>query len=257
MLGDQQPDTPDEPLLIEPISGWRSWRVENGQLTSPDQGTQWQAGALSWDGECRCGRADDCWCGINAFAEREQLADSRYIDHMVIGRVELTGRVRGYELGWRAEHARVVEIWAATAEDECTTRQVASSNGAAYMGVVDRDFIDWSVLERQHEGRNRRASQLQRAGFGIVVLAGILTAVATRSQSTPWWPVAIAALLALAMYAQLASIRALGAWENWYISRHHLPHIGAKRIQLIYSTVAVSVLIGTFAPLLIVIAAVA
>jgi hypothetical protein len=60
-----------------------------------------------------------CQCGINAFRTSHLLAERGYLDFdnrerpiHAVGRVELTGRVREYERGYRAERAQIIEVWA-------------------------------------------------------------------------------------------------------------------------------------------------
>jgi hypothetical protein len=80
----------------------------------------------------------ECLCGINAFASRELLAASSYVmapGALAAGTVELTGEVRAYELGWRAERARASELWTLWPEDEAHVRSICARVGADYMGV--------------------------------------------------------------------------------------------------------------------------
>lgn len=51
MLG----DTTDAQLLAEPIIGWRAWQLDcHGTFRSPDMGTAWPGGQLTWDKVCAC-----------------------------------------------------------------------------------------------------------------------------------------------------------------------------------------------------------
>jgi hypothetical protein len=158
MLGDLQ--IPD---AIEPAVGWRGWYAVGGTLMSPTRYTPWNKGHLSWDGICRCREGElmtmhdelametseaarlareavenmllDCNCGINAFRDREQLAESGYPHWChVVGEVELHGQVRVYEKGYRAEHARASRIWATKLRHVPRARRAAKEAGIEYAG---------------------------------------------------------------------------------------------------------------------------
>lgn len=125
MLGSHE----EAQLIIEPVIGWRGWNVVDGVFISPDQQTPWPGAAISWDRICRCAPSQDkpasksnalslidympCHCGINAYSSPQLLAASRYATVCdAIGQVELQGRVEVFEHGFRAEHARIIKVWA-------------------------------------------------------------------------------------------------------------------------------------------------
>jgi hypothetical protein len=119
------------------VIGWRGWSIKReGQavlLASPDRHALWPAGASLAAERCHyCDPMheshrpvwphdpDACLCGINAFASREQLGRSAWAFKRVIGEVELTGQVRGFDAGWRASHARPRRLWARASKADCT-----------------------------------------------------------------------------------------------------------------------------------------
>lgn len=88
------------------------------------------------------GNPDECHCGINAFATAQQMLGSTHMMHTsnhVLGQVELSGTVRKYEAGWRAERGRVVRIWSGTHSDvnEYLVRAAAQVASVEYMGSID------------------------------------------------------------------------------------------------------------------------
>lgn len=79
-----------------------------------------------------------CHCGINAFVDPQTLTSTSYTgDHEVqaLGQVQLSGEVRGYERGWRAQAGRAAALWATSAEHEQAVRAAAVQVGAAYEGI--------------------------------------------------------------------------------------------------------------------------
>lgn len=113
------------PDYIEPIVGWRAWRVARDRgglvLLSGVYDVRWEPGRET-SASCQAGGAHAapgrrCRCGI--YAVREPAAavryligrDEREVVHRVIGQVALWGRVIEGELGWRAEQAYPVRIW--------------------------------------------------------------------------------------------------------------------------------------------------
>jgi hypothetical protein len=196
MLGDHQQSLE---VSTQPVIGWRFWRLVEGQLVSPDQGTPWpQDGRLVWDGACRCcmgpsywksrpgaartisldemwerwhmgwlskalvgppetavqpgGLPQNCYCGINSYKSRELAirsahANRRPIPCPVMGQVELTGVVRVYENGWRAEQARVVALELhqhATSDMHDQVRKIAKACGAR----IDGTFVPLPAIPK-------------------------------------------------------------------------------------------------------------
>ena len=112
----------EPPDLIEPIVGFRSWRIFRsgqtaGQLSSPSFPVIWSTPTLS--AECHRLRtaedllreqhsapAPDCGCGIGAY--HAPTAEFSKVDYRgVSGIVTVWGRIEVDSEGMRAEHARV------------------------------------------------------------------------------------------------------------------------------------------------------
>ncbi len=103
------------PDLIEPIVGFRHWRLVDGALSSMFSMTAWEGAQMT----ARCTNGDhdpaqtpspECVCGIYAYYEpcpRTALAMTR---GLVGGAVVLWGRVEAHATGVRAEHARIVAL---------------------------------------------------------------------------------------------------------------------------------------------------
>lgn len=158
MLGEPQ----DSELVIEPIVGWRYWDVSHGEFVSPQMGTGWRRGSLTWDGECGCGwgqkvsaarRVSEftlrrvllrqppqvaCHCGVNAFDTAERaINDSMLLEFPAVGQVELTGEVTQLEKGWRGQNARIVRVWSCDPLSDMNLRAACYLSGVQYMGPVN------------------------------------------------------------------------------------------------------------------------
>jgi len=106
--------TPPAPDLIDPIVGYRQWRLARNTLVSLFNDTSWQRHQLS----ARCDGGDHhpecvpdhlCSCGIYAYYDPCPRTASATRD-LVAGAVILWGRVELHATGLRAEHARVVAL---------------------------------------------------------------------------------------------------------------------------------------------------
>jgi hypothetical protein len=106
------------PDLIEPIVGYRAWRVRDGKLMGVHYPVPWQPGEpLS----ATCGSRRDhaapgegCTCGIHATRDEEGLR-LNYLFGMpaVYGSVKLWGKVVVHERGYRAEFGYPRELYVA------------------------------------------------------------------------------------------------------------------------------------------------
>jgi hypothetical protein len=104
-----------------------------------------------------------CHCGINAFATRRLMIESRYLPRsctagriQAFGEVALSGVVRKYEIGYRAELARVVRVWSLSpyAPEADQVRKAAEAAGAQYMGWLDAGA--WRRQVRRERWREYR-----------------------------------------------------------------------------------------------------
>jgi hypothetical protein len=96
------------PDLIEPLVGFRNWRIIDGALTSPYSGAEWHEPLMC----ARCLVHDhaapdpECDCGVSAYHQpdmRFSTVDFRGVS----GIVTLWGRVEVHPDRMRAEYARV------------------------------------------------------------------------------------------------------------------------------------------------------
>lgn len=121
-------------LYLEPIRGWRVWKVGNGRLYSTVFGTLWPERARL---EARCGLGGRsspgglrgvheapsraCDCGIYALKSRADALflarRTRSAGPVAIGRVSLWGRVVETERGYRAQYAYIYDLTVLGATD--------------------------------------------------------------------------------------------------------------------------------------------
>ena len=103
------------PDLIEPIVGFRHWRLVDGTLRSMFGMTPWSTSEMT--ARCPSGDHDpaetpyrDCRCGIYAQYEPCPRTASAMTHDLVGGAVVVWGRVEAHATGMRAEHARMVAL---------------------------------------------------------------------------------------------------------------------------------------------------
>lgn len=103
------------PDLIEPIIGFRHWRLVDGALTSMFSTTPWAASEMT--ARCPVGQHDPvetpspgCTCGIYAYYDPCPRTASANTRDLVGGAVVVWGRVEAHATGVRAEHVRIVGL---------------------------------------------------------------------------------------------------------------------------------------------------
>ena len=109
------------PDLIEPVVGFRAWRIANGKLLSPYVPCRWEGRLLhadcfdanrallhheGWLTEPHRSPDPDCQCGIYAY-HRPGLRTYFGEHYWCEGVISAWGRMVVHADGWRAEHARV------------------------------------------------------------------------------------------------------------------------------------------------------
>lgn len=107
-----------EPIRTEPIRAWRIWRLsEQGELESPIYGDRWPPGqAFTADCPNHPLPAPSCGCGVYAVTSRERAlewaewARASLPYRVVLGTVNLWGRVLPHLTGYRAERAYPYEL---------------------------------------------------------------------------------------------------------------------------------------------------
>lgn len=103
------------PDLIDPIVGFRQWRLVDDTLTSMFSPTRWphvQLNAVCNNGAHDPGAipAHECTCGIYAYYDQCPRTASAVTRDLIAGAVILWGSVELHGTGMRAEHARVVGL---------------------------------------------------------------------------------------------------------------------------------------------------
>jgi DNA invertase Pin-like site-specific DNA recombinase len=103
------------PDLIEPIIGFRHWRLVDGALRSMFSTTPWAASEMI--ARCPLGDHDPaetpargCSCGIYAYYDPCPRTASVMTRDLVGGAVVVWGRVEVHATGVRAEHSRIVAL---------------------------------------------------------------------------------------------------------------------------------------------------
>ena len=111
------------PDYADPLIGWRVWCVvrttEGLRLASVIHEQTWEPGlpAVAACAERHAAPLEACTCGIHAAREPAPALpylrgrDEPETVARVLGRVALWGTVVEHEHGWRASHARPLELW--------------------------------------------------------------------------------------------------------------------------------------------------
>jgi hypothetical protein len=103
------------PDLIDPIIGYRQWRLVGGALTSLFNDTRWEHPQIS----ARCDSREHhpevvpdhgCSCGIYAYYDPCPRTASAATRDLVGGAVIMWGRVELHGTGLRAENAQIVAL---------------------------------------------------------------------------------------------------------------------------------------------------
>jgi len=105
------------PDLIEPIVGWRGWRLHGDMLMGMHFPVIWEPEKPLIADSSYCGinheiPGENCMCGIHATKDREGLR-LNYLMGLpdIYGTVSLWGRVAIHSRGYRAEFAYPKELW--------------------------------------------------------------------------------------------------------------------------------------------------
>jgi hypothetical protein len=176
------------PDLIEPVVGFRDWRVVDGQLASRHLPMMWTDGtahaecyptggyefASELDPEPHAAPGATCSCGIYAW-HRPQGEFSIIDVRGVSGIVTLWGTLQAYAEGMRAEYARIEALgvysrW--TAGKKTVVAGIAAKLGADLvdldaLGAAAREYgtplPDGLVPQEDGEGPRRRFRLSRRA----------------------------------------------------------------------------------------------
>jgi hypothetical protein len=107
--------TPAAPDLIDPIVGYRQWRLVGDSLASLFNNTRWQRVQLTahcdgGDHHPECVPHHLCSCGIYAYYDPCPRTASAVTRDLVAGAVVLWGHVELHGTGLRAEYAQIVAL---------------------------------------------------------------------------------------------------------------------------------------------------
>ena len=148
-------DLQGAPDLVEPVLGFRAWRIANGRLLSPYVPCRWAGRVLhaechdanrsllhgkGWLAEPHASPHPDCQCGIYAYHHpglRTYFGEHYWCE----GVITAWGRVVVHADGWRAEHARVEALTLVEPDDERLAAVVGRIAGELGVPVVDADEL--------------------------------------------------------------------------------------------------------------------
>jgi hypothetical protein len=155
----EAPDVPmlAAPDLIEPVIGFRQWRLRDDRLCSPFRDEPWDDVELH--AGCDHGHAAaeipaaGCGCGVYAFYDQPPRSASPAPD-LVAGAVVLWGALQLHGGGMRASHARIVGLALPPTHGRKRRRLLAA---AAYLEVPAVPFRQLRALAARH-GRELPAS---------------------------------------------------------------------------------------------------
>jgi hypothetical protein len=136
---------PAAPDFVDPIVGFRQWRLADGRLRSLYSGIPWHGPEMR--ASCIWGHHDQdnspanaCSCGIYAYYEPCPRTASACTRDFVAGAVVVWGRIELHVKGMRAQYARVValELPVSRKRKRVEVRQAARSLGVSV--VAHRDL---------------------------------------------------------------------------------------------------------------------
>jgi hypothetical protein len=149
------PFTFEAPDLIEPLTGFRCWRVVGGRLRSPYLPVFWDEPLLPAQCHRQATAANDvlpphhppsalCGCGIHAY--HEPNLDFPTVDYRgVTGIVTLRGKVAVEGEGMRAELARVEALGFYSRWSRRQKRDVTAIAGQLQVDLVDLEDLPSAV----------------------------------------------------------------------------------------------------------------
>lgn len=149
------------PDVVEPLTAYRGFELDDGFLESVSFGVQWPLDEpLHAVCEAGCDCCDDsnphhtapnpdCVCGIYAYKSIEAMKVYYGMSVGVIARVELWGQVMPHEHGYRAEYARVVELFTWGGSRKNTIEWIASR----YEVPTSELVVDQEEVDRIREAR--------------------------------------------------------------------------------------------------------
>jgi hypothetical protein len=114
-MSPHEPEPMQAPDLVEPVIGYRQWRLADMGLQSIACDEVWREPTL--DARCRVGGhpqetapASGCSCGVHAWYEPCPRTASAPTRDYVAGAVVLWGAIELHVTGMRAQHCRIVAL---------------------------------------------------------------------------------------------------------------------------------------------------
>lgn len=156
------PESFSVPDGMEPLVGWRYWRVEGSALTSLTRSVYWPA-RNRYEADCRLVArhgavpAAGCHCGIYAAKTLDtlkELATPNVRLPLVVGKVALWGRVIPAERGYRAQYGYPKQLWLVWESLEPLEQPGAQRIELAAAYGVPAQFCDaeWAVSSHRLRG---------------------------------------------------------------------------------------------------------
>jgi hypothetical protein len=224
VTGDVAPETPDRreaetatdvrtPDAIEPIAAFRMWQAdESGGLHSFNGQAVWEPG--KWVvARCRLhdheAPREGCSCGVYALKQLDGLLPGGFGSWSVLGRVELAGKVIEHSDGYRAERARIVELFPGVGQRPLLDA-IAARSGVPIGREIPAPLV---ALPPGDEMSARTRYSANRSGYavglGLVALVNsIWRAMDTHgTQLAPWPVLAVGLASALGVCAWLVARR--------------------------------------------------
>jgi hypothetical protein len=139
-------DSAAAPDLVDPLIGYRQWRLQDGMLWSPFVDYEWQRGV----NVAGCGRATrhpdpapahDCACGLHAWYRPCPRLGYATPD-LIGGAVSLWGAVEVHPTGMRAQYAAIVALVLPAAHTIKRRRLVAIADALEVDAVPARHLIE-------------------------------------------------------------------------------------------------------------------
>jgi len=183
------------PDLIEPIVGFRQWRLNGPILSSLFSDVRWPRTELR--ARCAVGGhdresapANTCSCGIYAYYDPCPRTASAATPDLVGGVVVVWGRVELHATGLRAEHARVVALELPLSRGRKRSTLVEIADGLGVPAVPHRELKSvgtrhGSPLHRSLRPPRGWASAGSQPSIGVVPKAVSAAIAASRRHSRP------------------------------------------------------------------------
>lgn len=219
MIGDQLPEHVPVPDLIEPLHGYRAWRLERTAdgwaLRSTSCEDLWpprQAPAAGCRERCAAAVSPEhsCSCGWYAWrSERQAISHADALlgfggcRYVVWGEIQAWGKVIEHELGLRAERAAPLRLWLQSERRSAELPAIAAA-------LSERYGIPCQVARRM-AFTPANDSVVVLAGYGVALL--LLPLLLALVASLPQPLVAALSLVSFALGA-LAAAWLLGA-RGW------------------------------------------